>query len=215
MAQRTCTVVGCIKPHSYRGLCSMHVARLNKTGTVDENVRTVECPGCGTIFTFKVRGQPRKYCTKVCGTRSARQARSKPFDLTVSCRVCGGRFQQARAVGSHAYYCSARCRSLAGRDAQKQATHRRRARLLQTEYELIRCSDIFDRDYWVCQLCGKPVSRSLVWPNDAAATLDHIRPLSRGGKHTKVNVQLAHWKCNRDKRDTWMNDCVYSVLERK
>lgn len=216
MPHRTCSIDGCPQPHSYNGLCLKHVARLNKTGTTDEDIRTAICLGCFNVFTFKMRGGlARKYCTKKCGTRSARKIRTPPFDLTVICRVCGVSFQQMRAIGAHAYYCSVRCRALGSRDSQKQATHRRRARLHHAGCEFIRCSDIFERDCWVCQLCGRPVDKKLVWPNDAAATLDHIRPLSRGGGHTRANVQLAHWGCNRNKRDTWVNDRVYAVLERK
>ena len=43
-----------------------------------------------------------------------------------------------------------------------------------------------------CQLCGLPVT-----PDDAS--IDHIRPLSRGGAHAVANFQLAHSDCNTRK----------------
>lgn len=192
----------------------MHVARLNKTGSTDDPIITIVCPVCFNIFTYQVCGRHRKYCSKACSRNAARKSNHVPFDLSVICVICGHVFQQARSIGSHAKYCSERCRRLGNRDSQKQYVHRRRAKSHHVGSELIKSSDIFERDHWVCRLCGKPVDKLSAWPSDGAATLDHIRPLSRGGTHTRVNVQLAHWKCNRDKRDSQVNDRVYAVLAR-
>lgn len=40
-----------------------------------------------------------------------------------------------------------------------------------------------------CWLCGKHIEH-------ADMTLDHVIPLSRGGKTTPGNLRLAHAKCN-------------------
>ena len=56
--------------------------------------------------------------------------------------------------------------------------------------------DVFERDDWLCGLCGEPVDKDLAWPDPTSASLDHIIPLSRGGAHTLDNVQLAHLVCN-------------------
>lgn len=49
---------------------------------------------------------------------------------------------------------------------------------------------IFWRDGGRCQLCQTPVK-----PGDVS--FDHIVPLSAGGDHTAVNLQLAHLTCNK------------------
>lgn len=58
---------------------------------------------------------------------------------------------------------------------------------------------VFDRDGWVCQLCGEPVDPDLKGPDPQCASLDHIVPLSLGGDHSMENTQLAHLGCNASK----------------
>jgi hypothetical protein len=59
--------------------------------------------------------------------------------------------------------------------------------------------DIFNRDGWICGLCGKKINKSAKHPHPKSASLDHIIPLSMGGTHTVNNVQCAHLKCNLSK----------------
>jgi 5-methylcytosine-specific restriction endonuclease McrA len=54
----------------------------------------------------------------------------------------------------------------------------------------------------ICQICGEPVEYNRGSQDRMAATIDHIVPLSKGGKHQYDNCQLAHRICNSLKRDT-------------
>ncbi|WP_425566396.1 HNH endonuclease [Nonomuraea roseoviolacea] len=56
--------------------------------------------------------------------------------------------------------------------------------------------EVFERDGWLCQLCGDPVDREADFPHPLYPTLDHIVPLSKGGEHSRANTQLAHYRCN-------------------
>lgn len=47
-----------------------------------------------------------------------------------------------------------------------------------------------------CAICSDPIDRSLPWPDPESASLDHIRPLSKGGAHDQGNVQWTHLVCN-------------------
>ncbi len=49
---------------------------------------------------------------------------------------------------------------------------------------------VAERDGWICGLCGGAI--------EAVADLhiDHIKPLSLGGKHVEGNLQAAHAVCN-------------------
>lgn len=47
-----------------------------------------------------------------------------------------------------------------------------------------------------CGLCGEPIDPDATWPDPAMASVDHIVPVSRGGKHERANVQAAHLGCN-------------------
>lgn len=55
---------------------------------------------------------------------------------------------------------------------------------------------IYDRDGWVCQLCGEPVDPAVDPRTRWGATLDHITPRSLGGSHDSSNLRLAHRRCN-------------------
>lgn len=72
----------------------------------------------------------------------------------------------------------------------------RRARKLNATVEKFFVSEIYERDGWICGLCGKKVNNRLKYPNPMSASLDHIVPLSLGGAHSKTNVHLAHLHCN-------------------
>lgn len=50
------------------------------------------------------------------------------------------------------------------------------------------------RDDGICQYCGTPVDRKV-------ATLDHVHPISKGGKTTWENTVTACGPCNADKAD--------------
>ncbi len=49
---------------------------------------------------------------------------------------------------------------------------------------------VAERDGWICGLCGNAI--------EAVADLhiDHIKPLSLGGKHVEGNLQATHAACN-------------------
>jgi 5-methylcytosine-specific restriction endonuclease McrA len=53
-------------------------------------------------------------------------------------------------------------------------------------------SNVFLRDNWTCQYCGTGVSQN-------SATLDHVIPVSKGGKSIWENTVCACKDCNDDK----------------
>ena len=54
----------------------------------------------------------------------------------------------------------------------------------------------------VCGICGRPIDKSLKYPDPMSATVDHIIPLSKGGHPFALeNLQAAHRCCNREKSD--------------
>jgi len=56
--------------------------------------------------------------------------------------------------------------------------------------------EVFERDGWRCGLCGEPIDKGIAWPDPMSASLDHVVPISRGGKHSRANAQAAHLTCN-------------------
>ena len=64
---------------------------------------------------------------------------------------------------------------------------------------------LFKKDNGVCYLCGDVCDWSAVDAEGNALneypSIDHVRPISKGGTHTWDNVKLAHRGCNTAKRD--------------
>lgn len=110
-----------------------------------------------------------------------------------NCLLCGQPFCAYSEVGT-ASYCSRRCQ-------RKDAKDRRRARERSAYVEPVNRLTIFERDRWICQLCGKPTKPDAKVPHPLAPVLDHIIPLAAGGTHEQRNAQCAHFICNSRKRD--------------
>lgn len=54
----------------------------------------------------------------------------------------------------------------------------------------------------ICGICGKPVDKTLKYPDPMSPVVDHIIPVSRNGDPVSLdNLQLAHRYCNRMKGD--------------
>lgn len=79
----------------------------------------------------------------------------------------------------------------------------RRAQQATTEVEIVSPLEVFERDGWLCGICGKSVSKELRWPDPMSASIDHVQPLSLGGAHTMDNLRCVHLRCNivRGNRD--------------
>jgi len=97
------------------------------------------------------------------------------------------------------------CPRCAGRERSRLRRQSMRHRELAARYgvpsEPYRTVDVFERDGWICGICGLPVDKQLVFPDPKSAALDHKIPVSRGGPNLLSNVQCSHLSCNCSKRD--------------
>lgn len=125
-----------------------------------------------------------------------------------TCLNCGQVFTVKRSdqrCCKRPYYCSVQC----GRHVAKRTRRALQRRAYQAPVYRKR---IYERDRWVCQLCGKPTrpdkakSVGTKDPHPLAPVLDHIIPLSQGGPHHPDNVQCAHYRCNSIKSDGVMGN---------
>ena len=138
-----------------------------------------------------------KYCSKLCArwgesNRAADRLRKKNGDpFPFECAFCGEVFviDPVKKVQLRRKYCRPTCASQASRDG-------RRARIRGLPSERIDRYRVFERDEYVCGLCGEPVDRRLSYPDPMSASLDHVVPIARGGSHTYGNVQCSHLECN-------------------
>lgn len=68
---------------------------------------------------------------------------------------------------------------------------------------------ILRRDNWTCQRCGNSIYKE---PN-LLLEVDHIIPISKGGKTIPSNLQTLCWKCNRSKSDSIQMPFVRNFVE--
>lgn len=85
---------------------------------------------------------------------------------------------------------------------RKAIKERRRVRIASNApVEKFTHLEIFDRDNWTCHLCGEMVDKELSYPDPLSASLDHVKPVTKGGGHTRDNVACSHLRCNLKKRN--------------
>ncbi len=183
--------------------CSFAHKRENAKGEQKAPRVPIVCRVCGGLFVGLMFA---KDCSVACRKQSTRIAamRSKPR-LTkprTSCLHCGGPINRTRYVR---LYCSNKCCKMACEKRYNQANgyyHRIKARVHSSVgCERFHPNEVFERDGWRCQICRKPVDKTKKHPHPKAPTIDHIVPVSKGGKHSMSNVQCAHSRCNSLRRD--------------
>jgi hypothetical protein len=76
------------------------------------------------------------------------------------------------------------------------AAHARRVRVESGAVERFAAVEVYERDSWMCGICGDPIDPALKWPEPRSASLDHVLPLAANGEHTRANTQAAHLLCN-------------------
>ena|SRR5690606_26167888 len=183
-----------------------------------------ECRFCGEMrraFMEKATGKPDNHSTrcKRCSALKTRDsARANPDRE---------RQRQQRWVSENAERVSVRMRrwreANADRIREKAAQYRRdnsdriseyrrkglvraRQRARNQQRRAARASgerfldvDIFERDGYVCYLCGRVTEMELPTHSPLRTVLEHRTPLSRGGAHSLDNCATACWECNARK----------------
>lgn len=115
------------------------------------------------------------------------------------CANCG-------KLTSRQKYCSKKCCNNA---ANNRKESKRRAKIKDALVDSdITLMDVYKNDMGFCYICGRPCSLDdqkmvdgtiICGPN--YPSIDHVIPLSKGGKHSWENVRLACRQCNSEKSD--------------
>lgn len=126
-------------------------------------------------------------------------------ELTRECEECGTMFYDPHP---HTLTCSSECsRKRSNRLSRYYARKRiNKYNLVDRDISLKR---LYKRDKGICYLCGEPCDYNDKIITDEGhyivgetyPSIDHVKPLSKGGKHSWENVKLAHHKCNAIKSD--------------
>lgn len=240
VAQRTCSIEGCERPHQARGWCPMHYARWKThgdpmvaappkrkygkftcvmCGTQRQATNGVQlrCPPCRKLFLLERERRLRRENPEIFRERGRRSRAKNPEKARAGTRRWyAENADRARESARLAYWAKVKAdeqafRSLSRKQARawyaahpgraSEYARRRRAQKRANGMEPYRTADIFERDGWVCGLCGETIDRAAVWPDVAAVTIDHIIPISLGGADAPWNVQAAHFGCNCSKHN--------------
>lgn len=144
---------------------------------------TNPCADCGAPVVRGIRRVNVPLCPKCKAERARQRARDFRVANPEKCRTAESRWREQNP------------------DKVRVRNARRRARLLGVEFEDFKYEEIFERDGWVCQICGHQIDPATKHSDPRSASLDHIIPISKHGPHTRVNVRLACLGCNSSKGD--------------
>lgn len=195
MADGICSVPTCEKSVACRGWCDMHYSRWKRHGDLETHYRykglpaEQECSTCRVLLpasAFYRRGDTIRSACRACENADSLRWREANREKHAALARRWYRENWDRARDNRRRYATKHP------EVVRDQSRRRLARKRALPSEPINEVEIFDRDGWVCQLCGKPVEKG-------EESLDHIIPISLGGPHLKSNVQLAHRRCNSRK----------------
>jgi hypothetical protein len=167
-----------------------------------------QCVICGKEFQGK-----GKYCSDECRRTKGRNDYYAKYKVTVrdtneyiekKCALCGIVFR-TNYRASMRRFCSDKCMDRYFKEEYK-ATRKKQMKVAFVKQ--VYFEKIYKRDKGICQICGQLVKHDKEPSDIMAATIDHITPLSRGGKHLPENCQLAHRICNSLKGDRLMSEVV-------
>lgn len=155
------------------------------------------------LICSRMISRPRR---ALCGDRECelehgrRRYESQARPTSLPCTDCGVTYTTKTAIN-----CGV-CKGCRKRRYRRDhgTSDRARARSAGAQYEPISRSKVYERDDWTCGICREPVDRDQRAPHPRAASLDHIKPLSRGGDHLYANVQCSHFLCNSTKGARWV-----------
>jgi 5-methylcytosine-specific restriction endonuclease McrA len=147
------------------------------------------CLYCGEEF--EAIGK-RKFCRDEHGYLYL-YGRELPKEHTKQCEWCGSifitRYQKARACPKH---------------AKRLANWERKQRMLAVVHVPYSRWEIFQRDNFLCHICGAPIDMNAPAPLPYSPSIDHVIPIKHGGADASYNVMASHFICNSKKSDRLM-----------
>jgi hypothetical protein len=125
-----------------------------------------------------------------------------------TCENCGVIVHDCHAYSkARCEQCRAESKRKANRTAKKKygRNHRQRARHHGVKYVSVPVAAIYERDGYLCQLCGKRCFKAAKYSkldgriHPRSPTIDHIVAMACGGNHEPGNLQTACFECNSRK----------------
>jgi len=152
------------------------------------------CGRCGDSLVGKPLGT--EFCSRPClrAAWAVKTGRARQFrQPRVTCSVCGQHLGDSRFKS---VFCSRSCQAL-------RAHERRSAKRSRAPIDRVDPGQIFQRDNWVCHICGKQIDPLLKDKHPMMVSLDHVIPVSDPAYpgHIAANLAAAHLRCNISKHN--------------
>lgn len=195
---RVCSIDGCQGKVREHGMCNKHALRLKRNGDPLIVKRVSSYFG----MVCKVDGCESKILAKfLCSKHYNRKVNGKPEHLPIKqmefCSIpsCDEIVKCSHLCAHH--YRKTKYHQYRSKDPWRYRaySHERRALVKNASPWPISIDDIVLRmnaQEGKCWLCGKE-----------ASTIDHVKPLSKGGLHILANLRPACLSCNSRKRNRW------------
>ena len=153
---------------------------------------TCICDICGKEFISKRPN--KKYCSKTCENRG-NHGKGSYKSYKYKCTVCNKEYETHLKYNNEC--CSQSCRKQLSR-----IDRNRRYKQLKIKGQFdnsVTLENVFVKFNGVCQCCNKKLTFDCDCNDNKYPSIDHIKPLSKGGNHTWSNIQLLCRGCNIDK----------------
>lgn len=181
---------------------------------------TKQCLRCGADFTTRRHVAAATLC-RSCRPRTTAQVRrdrctakqrtaaagttgmQRPY-IAGYCVICHTPYCQ-RATGhdsrtTYRRWCTEKCRHTHLRnEARRQHQIAKARRRLSERAAFVQHVDrerVFAADGWRCHICNRKCRRNAPNGHPLEPTIDHIEPVSLGGRHEPENLRTAHRACN-------------------
>lgn len=109
-----------------------------------------------------------------------------------SCSVCGALFYGSLKKKT----CSDKCSKRIKAHYDNMKKRRRRKDSWTSDSSTITLEKLFARDEGICWICGGRCDKDADSNDNMYPSVDHVIPISHGGKDSWDNVKLAHRLCN-------------------
>ena len=153
------------------------------------------CSTCDSIIVVNGKSLPNPQC-HLCRKKSRQRI----------CKHCQAVIRPRKAT-IKPIFCSKNCYNQSRdlyRTTTKSFTSSRnvyRAKRFGCEYESVNRICVFERDGYICHLCGTKTDPSSPTNSAHYPSLDHIIPMSKHGGHLYSNIATACFRCNILKSD--------------
>ena len=160
---------------------------------VPRNRGTKECKAC---LWARVYAKDNPY--GLTDRREIADARFIEITKLRDCKGCGKTIPEHRRYS--AIFCSKTCRQktekarLRGVDNKKAAWEH--VQRVNGATEIVQRKEIAERDLWVCYLCREPIPTAAIKGDPDYLNIDHVFPVSLGGRFEPVNYGATHARCN-------------------